>query len=94
MKAYRVSLIPLIIANAVPLVGVLFFDWNLFQIIFLYWVESGVIGFYNILKIVKVSGLLSILLVPFFMLHFGGFMAAHLVFIVGLFAPELAPASL
>ena len=93
MTFSRVSVIPLIIANAVPLFGVLFFDWSLFQILFLYWFESGVIGFYNIFKLIKVSGLLSILLVPFFIIHFGGFMIVHLIFVFALFAPELAHTS-
>ena len=30
------SVIPLIIANVLPLIGVVFFEWNLFQVLFLY----------------------------------------------------------
>lgn len=41
----------LIISNLVPLFGVIFFEWNLFLVIFLYWTENAVIGFYNIFKI-------------------------------------------
>ena len=89
----RPSTIPLIIANILPLLGVIFLDWDLFQILFLYWLECGVIGFYNIFKLIKVSGLLSILLVPFFIVHYGGFMAGHLIFIFAFFAPDLASSS-
>ncbi|MEK7090598.1 MAG: DUF6498-containing protein [Patescibacteria group bacterium] len=60
---------------------------------FLFWFESGVIGFYNIFKLIKVSGLLSILIVPFFIIHFGGFMAGHLIFIFAFFAPVLSHTS-
>lgn len=90
----RPSVILLIAANLVPFLGVLFFGWNLFQILFLYWLESAVVGFYNIFKLIKVSGFLSILFVPFFIVHYGGFMAGHLVFLLALFAHELAPSSL
>lgn len=89
----HVSVIPLIIANIIPLFGVMFFNWSLFQILFLYWLESGVIGFYNVFKLIKINGLLNILLVPFFIVHFGGFMAGHLIFIFAFFAPELTHAS-
>ncbi len=88
------SVIPLVFANAVPLFGVLLFDWSLFHVLFLYWLESAVVGFYNILKLIKVGGFMSIFLVPFFVVHYGGFMVVHLAFIFGLFAPELSHASL
>jgi len=41
----------LIAVNTVPLVGVLLFDWSLFSIVFLYWIENGIVGFFNVLKI-------------------------------------------
>jgi hypothetical protein len=90
----RFSVASLVIANVIPLIGVLFFDWGLFQVMFLFWLESGVIGFYNIFKLIRVSILSSILLVPFFIVHYGGFMAVHLVFIFALFAPDRASSSL
>ena len=78
----------LIVANLVPLVGVLFFDWSLFTIMFCFWLESAVIGFYNILKLVLVANILSIIMVPFFVVHYGAFMSGHLVFIFALFSPD------
>ena len=80
--------IALIVANLVPLAGVLFFDWSLFTIMFCFWLESAVIGFFNILKLVIVANILSIIMVPFFVVHYGGFMSGHLVFIFALFSPE------
>lgn len=47
----RPSVIALILANTVPLMGVLFWQWNLFNIVFLYWLETGIMGFFNIFKI-------------------------------------------
>ena len=43
--------IALLAANAIPLFGVLFLEWDAFFIVLLYWSENLVIGFYNILKI-------------------------------------------
>lgn len=78
------SVIVLITANIVPIVGVIFLDWNITAILFLYWTESGIIGFYNILRMIKIAPIPSIFLVPFFIIHFGGFMFAHLIFIIGI----------
>lgn len=75
-------------ANLVPLVGVLFFDWTLFTVMFCFWLESAVVGFFNIFKMVIVANILSIIMVPFFVIHYGGFMSGHLVFILALFSPD------
>ncbi len=80
--------IALIVANLVPLVGVLFLDWSLFTIMFFFWLESAVIGFFNILKLVIVANILSIIMVPFFVVHYGAFMSGHLVFIFAFFSPD------
>lgn len=45
------SVIPLIIVNIIPLICVLFYNWNLYLIIILYWQEAMVIGFFDVLKI-------------------------------------------
>ena len=41
----------LLIANLVPLFGVIFLGWDLFYILAAYWLENIVIGFFTILKI-------------------------------------------
>lgn len=78
----------LILANIVPLIGVIFFGWDVFQLILLYWSETVIIGLYNILKIIKTAKWIGLFLVPFFIIHFGGFSAGHLFFILLLFNPE------
>ena len=50
------SAIVLLIANAIPIVGVLFFGWSLITILVLYWVENGIVGFWNIPKIALAQG--------------------------------------
>ncbi len=87
-KKFDPTLVPLILANLVPLYGVIFDEWSIFQVFFLFWIETAIIGLYNGLKILKVSGPLSLLLIPFFTVHFGGFMFGHLIFIRSLFGGE------
>ncbi len=83
----QISLIALMVANSVPLWGVLFYGWDLFQILCIYWLESAIVGFYNIFKMIIVDKLLSIIFVPFFIVHYGGFMTVHLILLFGFFAP-------
>jgi hypothetical protein len=79
------SALMLIAANLVPVAGVLIFGWDLGNIMLLYWAESGVIAFYTAIKIAIVAKLGAIAAVPFFIGHFGGFMAGHFLLIYGLF---------
>jgi Family of unknown function (DUF6498) len=41
----------LLIANLVPLVGVIFWGWDAFVLLMLYWLETAVIAFWTILRI-------------------------------------------
>jgi hypothetical protein len=50
------SAIVLLAANAIPLVGVLFFGWSLWTILVLYWLENGIVGFWNVPKIILAQG--------------------------------------
>ena len=50
------SAIALLIANAIPIVGVLFFGWSLITILVLYWLENGIVGFWNIPRIALAQG--------------------------------------
>ena len=79
------SAVALVVANCVPLLGVLFFGWDLGEIMVLYWVESGVVAFYTVLKIAIVGKLAALVAAPFFVGHFGGFMTGHFLLIYGLF---------
>lgn len=82
------SVIALVLANLIPLLGVLFFRWSLFSIMFLYWMESAIVGFYNIPKILMIAGVWGVPVVLFFVVHYGMFMAVHLVFIFVLFSGQ------
>lgn len=92
-----VSSLLLIFVNLLPIVGSVFFNWNLSDIMVLYWAESAVIGFFNACKIIKIGKSFAILAVPFFIGHFGGFMAIHFLFLWTIFVkpdqPEFANTS-
>lgn len=49
----------LVAANLLPIAGVLFWGWSVFEIVALYWFENVVIGAVNILKMLTASGDLS-----------------------------------
>lgn len=52
---YKASAWALIAANCVPLFGVLFFGWDTFSIVVVYWTENVVIGAINVLKMLTCS---------------------------------------
>src|SRR4051812_9426969 len=49
------AVVALIVANAIPLIGVLFLGWNVWTILTIYWLENGVYGVFNILKMAKAA---------------------------------------
>jgi hypothetical protein len=58
---YRVSssvlaLVALIVANLIPLAGVLFLGWSVWQILIIYWLENGIVGGFNVLKMRRAQG--------------------------------------
>ena len=54
--AWTRTAITLVLANAIPLVGVLFFDWSLLTILVVYWVENAIVGLWNVPKIMVAQG--------------------------------------
>lgn len=87
----RLSLTLLVMANMLPLLGVILFDWDVGALIILYWSENLVLGAYNILKMATVGGLSAVFPSMFFSIHYGGFCAVHGFFILSLLFD--APAS-
>lgn len=88
--------ISLVAANLVPLVGVLFFGWDVGTILLLYWLESIVIGVLNIPKILSTSGNMfsKVFDSAFFTVHFGGFCLAHALFLKEMFEIDISVAAL
>lgn len=101
-KSKKLSVLALIAANMFPLLGVMFLGWKLFPIMFLYWLESAIVGFFNVLKMRRAEGTREAnltlndqpiskfdrsSLIGFFIMHYGIFMAVHGAFVFTLFGP-------
>jgi len=80
------TVLALIAANLIPLYGVMHWGWDLFVLMTAYWIETGIIGFFTAIRMVLVARWAGALLLPFFCIHFGGFMAGHAVFLWALFS--------
>ena len=80
----RVSIGFLVLANFIPVFGVLFLDWDVFYLLLLFWCENVIIGFFGILKMLFSGS--GVFLSTFFTVHYGGFMFGHLMVLVGMFS--------
>ncbi len=78
----RASLAALVLVNLLPLVGVLFLDWDVAALMILYWSENLVIGFYTLAKLLVKSPFAGWFKGMFFLIHYGGFCGVHGMFIV------------
>lgn len=84
----------LLVANLVPIFGILLFGWEPALVMLLYWLESAVIAVFNICKMLLASvfdkdgsfqplGILGgAFLSAFFTVHFGIFMLVHGIFLI------------
>ncbi|MEN8206675.1 MAG: DUF6498-containing protein [Pseudomonadota bacterium] len=93
-EGFRINLplLALVLANLVPVFGVLFLHWDVGAIVVLYWTENLVVGFYTLLKMLLTGGIAALGIMLFFCLHYGGFCAIHGVFVLELtqFAGEIS----
>ncbi|MEM1434453.1 MAG: DUF6498-containing protein [Pseudomonadota bacterium] len=81
----------LVLANLVPLLGVLLLSWDIGQIMLFYWSENLLVGGFNVLRILSYRQARALFLAAFFTLHYGGFCAAHGALLLSLFDyPQLA----
>jgi hypothetical protein len=79
-----VPLLSLVVANLVPLAGVLVFGWDLRGVMLLYWFENAVVALWAIVRMLVVGRATALPMIIFFCLHFGMFMFVHLVFVYAL----------
>ncbi len=88
------SLAALVLANAVPIFGVLFLGWTVFPLVLLYCLENVVVGAFNVAKLLMAQPrepaywVGKLILVPFFVVHFGGFTYVHGALVVAFFGPK------
>lgn len=88
----NIPVLALLAANVIPLIGVLFLNWDVSYIVLLYWAENLAVGFYNVLKMAfakvrhPIEHLGKLFLIPFFIVHYGGFTAIHGFFVLAIFS--------
>ena len=110
----------LIAVNLSIIAGVYIWQWSVFDIVFLYWVENLVIGVINVLRMAIASGDersvrniagrainasinpthrstagpailrhgIKFFLIPFFIVHYGGFCYGHGMFVMAMFGAD------
>lgn len=77
----------LVAANLVPLAGVLFWGWDAFALIALFWMENVVVGVFFVARMLCADPrdpalwAAKLFMVPFFGFHYGMFTAIHGVFV-------------
>ena len=95
----RPSALVLVVANLVPLAGVLFAHWEILPVMLLFWMENVIVGAYTLVKMALARGgePFSVLRVignlatgAFFTLHYGMFCFVHGIFVVVLFGGRQA----
>ena len=74
----------LLLANLLPLFGVLWLGWDVGSIVVLYWVENLIVGAYTVLRMLTVGKLGALPRIAFFCLHYGSFCAIHGLFVLKL----------
>jgi hypothetical protein len=85
----------LVLSNAVPLLGVLFFEWDTFLVVYLFWCENLILGVCNLLRMAFACGeegiaqhIVKPLVAVFFIVHYGMFTVAHGSVILSFFGAE------
>ncbi|BAT59878.1 hypothetical protein GJW-30_1_02413 [Variibacter gotjawalensis] len=98
--------LPFAAYNLVPLYGLMYWGWDAFQLLLLYWCETLILAFWTLIRIrflpVQYLGTIEINgkktagtywnMISFFALHAGAFIFAHLAVLFSLF-PRNRPAS-
>jgi len=79
----RVSIFLLSLANLIPVVGVVLWDWDVFFLLLLFWCENVIIGFFGVAKIAMSGG--DPFMPLFFCFHYGFFMFGHVMVLFSLF---------
>lgn len=79
----------LLLANLLPVAGVVWWGWKVFDIMALFWLENVVIGIFNILRMavygVRRGSFAPFFFIPFFSVHYGMFTLVHGAFIMAFF---------
>jgi hypothetical protein len=99
---HLVAALATLVGNLIPLYGVLYWDWDTFQLLMLYWTETAIIAFWTLRRLarlpvdqlgtMKINGVekpaTTRMMVGFFSVHAGGFILGHLLFLCVLFSGD------
>jgi len=92
VRSTGIALPALIAVNLLPLSGVLFFNWSVYEVLLLYWSENIIIGMFNLARfwtlLRRRRDYSALFLGPFFTIHYGGFALGHYVFLQAFFGPD------
>lgn len=99
LKSFKLtpSAVFLILANAIPILGIFLFGWDAVTILVLYWLESVIIGGLNVIKILSVRSsedtpkiffFGNLFIAAFFTVHYGIFTMVHGMFLKEVFGAE------
>ena len=97
---HLLALLTTLVGNLIPLFGVLYWGWDTFQLLMLYWMETVILAFWTLRRLARLpagqAGNITIngktgpatnaVLVGFFAFHSGIFIVVHLVFLWVLFS--------
>ncbi len=88
IRTYRVSAIAILVINLSMIIGVIFDNWNIFNIMFLYWMESVVIGFFTVFRMMntKNSLLAKFFFIPSFGISYGFLTFGYGLIVYSIFA--------
>jgi len=90
------SVFSLVVANLVPLFEVLYLQWDIFPLLFLFWVETVIVGALNVLKMLVSRSpepfrrLRKMVMIPLFILQYGSFSAFYGVGLLSMFTEVYA----
>ncbi len=92
MGKFRLSILPLIIVNLLPVIGVIYWGWSLTVLVIIYWLENLIVGFFNILKMALSFGNVAdkAKSIIFFCFHYGLFWVVHGLFMLLFLIPVIS----
>jgi hypothetical protein len=90
-RLLSLSALILVVTNLIPLAGVLYWNWDLFLLLILYWFDTAIIGFWMMVQALReppagVHRAAVGLGIVFITFHAGLFMTVHFIFLWSLFS--------
>ena len=93
-KFFKPTVLLMILANLIPLAGVVILGWQVFPLMLLFWVENVIVGIINVVKMLMAepgnpkAWASKVFMIPFFCFHYGIFTLVHGVFVFAVFGGQ------